>query len=403
MATPLLRIEDLRVDYRRGRKVFHAVRGVSLDVGAGESVGIVGESGCGKSTIARAVLGLVPVAGGRILFEGRDLADFSRADWTTFRRRVQIVFQDSLGSLDPRQTVGSALREVLLFHGWARLRRDSSLTDDTDASTDIPRMAPAQLGRGDSHTDSTDSTDASGAALARLANSFSLPPSERGVAQSAGGSTPCSASASVGNPSHPCHPCETIAPKATRAAASVSSVPSVCDSGAAASVGNPCYPCHPCETIAPKATHAAVAARVAELLDLVELPADLATRFPHELSGGQRQRVSIARALAVEPRLVVADEPVSALDVSIQASVIHLLDRLRRERGVSFLFIAHDLAVVRALCPTAHVMHDGVVVESGPTAELFTHPREAYTQTLLDAVPDIRRGLAARSGDAQRT
>ncbi len=258
MAAPLLRIADLHVDYRRGRTVFHAVRGVSFDVGAAESVGIVGESGCGKSTIARAVLGLVPIAGGRILFEGRDIASFSRAEWAAYRRQVQIVFQDSLGSLDPRQTIGSALREVLRFHGYSR------------------------------------------------------------------------------------------------------------------------------------------SARVAELLDFVALPADLADRFPHELSGGQRQRVSIARALAVEPRLIVADEPVSALDVSIQASVIHLLERLRRELGVSFLFIAHALAVVRALCPTAHVMHAGVVVESGPTSELFTHPRDVYTRTLLDAVPDIRRGLAAR-------
>ena len=301
MATPLLRIEDLRVDYRRGRKVFHAVRGVSLDVGAAESVGIVGESGCGKSTIARAVLGLVPIAGGRILFEGRDIASFSRADWAAYRRQVQIVFQDSLGTLDPRQSVGSALREVLRFHGWGRT---------------APLLQRKPL------TDCTDGTENSGAEE------------------------------------------------------SVSYVSSVSDSGA--------------EELRRR--------RVRELLDLVELPAELADRFPHELSGGQRQRVSIARALAVEPRLIVADEPVSALDVSIQASVIHLLERLRRELGVSFLFIAHDLAVVRALCPTAHVMHAGVVVESGPTAELFTHPQESYTRTLLDAVPDIRRALAARGG-----
>ena len=261
--TPLLRIEDLRVDYRRGRSVFHAVRGVSFDIRAGESVGVVGESGCGKTTVARAVLGIVPPAGGRILFAGRDLAGFSRADWAAYRRQVQIVFQDSLGALDPRQSVGSALRETLRFHG-------------KDA-------------------------------------------------------------------------------------------------------GEP---------------------RIRGLLDLVGLPAALAARYPHELSGGQRQRVAIARALAVEPRLVVADEPVSALDVSIQASVIHLLDRLRRDRGVAFLFIAHDLAVVRALCPVAHVMHAGAVVESGPTERLFTHPRDPYTRDLVDAVPDIRRALAARGGSA---
>ncbi len=255
---PLLEVRDLCVDYRRnGGRPFRAVRGVSLAVDAGQSVGIVGESGCGKSTLARAVLGLEPIAEGDILFDGRSLRAFTRADWADYRRRVQMVFQDSLGTLNPRQRVGSALAEALRFHG-----------------------------------------------------------------------KPVS--------------------------------------------------------------------RVGELLALVELPEALAERYPHELSGGQRQRISIARALAVEPRLVVADEPVSALDVSIQASVIHLLDRLRRELGVAFLFIAHDLAVVRALCPVAHVMNRGVVVESGPTAELFTHPRDPYTQSLLAAVPDVRRGLAAR-------
>ena len=256
---PLLEIRDLCVDYRRnGGRPFRAVRGVSLSVDAGQSVGIVGESGCGKSTLARAVLGLEPIAEGDILFDGRSLRTFTRADWADYRRQVQMVFQDSLGTLNPRMRVGTALAEALRFHG-----------------------------------------------------------------------KPVS--------------------------------------------------------------------RTAELLSLVELPEGLAERYPHELSGGQRQRISIARALAVEPRLVVADEPVSALDVSIQASVIHLLDRLRRDLGVAFLFIAHDLAVVRALCPVAHVMNRGVVVEAGSTEALFTHPRDPYTQSLLDAVPDVRRGLAARA------
>jgi ABC-type oligopeptide transport system ATPase subunit len=263
MPPPLLDIRHLSVEYRRdGGRPFRAVDGVSLAVRAGESVGIVGESGCGKSTLARAVLGLEPAAEGEILFEGRPLAAFSRADWAAYRGAVQMIFQDSLGTLNPRMGVGAALREAIAFHR--------------------------------------------------------------------------------------------------------------------------------------RATRGEESREVARLLDLVELPADLAERYPHELSGGQRQRVSIARALAVNPRLIVADEPVSALDVSIQANVIHLLERLRRELGVAFLFIAHDLAVVRALCPVAHVMHAGRVVESGPTAELFAHPTDPYTRALLDAVPDVRRGLSGR-------
>ena len=226
-------------------------------------MGIVGESGCGKSTLARAVLGLEPIAEGEILFEGRSLAAFTRADWAAYRGAVQMIFQDSLGTLNPRMSVGATLREAIRFHHR------------------VPRGEETK--------------------------------------------------------------------------------------------------------------------EVARLLDLVELPADLAERYPHELSGGQRQRISIARALAVNPRLIVADEPVSALDVSIQANVIHLLERLRRDLGVAFLFIAHDLAVVRALCPVAHVMHAGRVVESGPTTELFAHPRDPYTRTLLDAVPDVKRGLAQRT------
>lgn len=133
--------------------------------------------------------------------------------------------------------------------------------------------------------------------------------------------------------------------------------------------------------------------RVIELLELVELTTDLADRFPHELSGGQRQRVALARALAVKPRLLIADEPVSALDVSVQAQIIHLLERLRCELNVAILLIAHDLALVRLLCPEAVVMHRGKVVERGRTEEIFTRPEADYTRDLLAAVPDISRAL----------
>jgi len=261
----LLEIENLSVTYRRGRHTVSAVRGVSLAVEAGTSVGLVGESGCGKSSIARAVVGLEPFSGGDVRFEGRSLTSFSAADWAAYRRSVQLVFQDSLGSLNPRRTVGQTLEEVLVVH----------------AKAEYPAAADRR-------------------------------------------------------------------------------------------------------------------ARVRELLDLVELSDRLTDRHPHELSGGQRQRIALARALAVRPRLVVADEPVSALDVSVQAQIIHLLHRLRSELGVAFLFIAHDLAVVRALCPTAHILHQGRVVEQGATDQLFTNPAADYTKTLLAAVPDVSRALAER-------
>ncbi len=137
-------------------------------------------------------------------------------------------------------------------------------------------------------------------------------------------------------------------------------------------------------------TRAARRARVAKLLERVELPPDLASRYPHELSGGQRQRVGIARALAAEPRALLADEPLSALDVAVQAQLLRTLSRLLRETGLAMLFVSHDLAVVRCLCPRAMVMARGVIVESGPVEELFTAPRAQFTRELLDAVPRLR-------------
>lgn len=266
----LLEIDQLCVTYRRSGRATRAVDGVSFTVETGTSVGLVGESGSGKSSLARAVAGLEPFSAGDVRFEGRSLATFGAADWRAYRRQVQLVFQDPLGSLNPRMTVGQALSEVLAVH-------------------------------------------------------------ERKA-----------------------------------------------------------YP-----------TAAARTARGGELLGLVELSPSLAERHPHELSGGQRQRVALARALAVRPKLLIADEPVSALDVSVQAQVIHLLHRLSHDLGVAILLIAHDLAVVRALCPVAHVLHRGLLVESGPTDRLFTRPEADYTRTLLAAVPDVSRALAERTASPE--
>ncbi|MCL1857561.1 MAG: ABC transporter ATP-binding protein [Kiritimatiellaeota bacterium] len=244
----MLAFRDISAGYAKGR---HAVTAFSLTVGAGECVGIVGESGSGKSTIARVATGLLPWTSGDVLFEGRSLSTFDAAAWKDYRRAVQLVFQDSLGALNPRRTVKQTLQEVV---------------------------------RGP----------------------------EKGVRGQGSG--------------------------------------------------------------------------VSDLLDLVELPLSVQDSTPHELSGGQRQRVALARALAVRPRLLIADEPVSALDVAVQASIIHLLDRLRRNLGMALLFIGHDLAVVRILCSRIAVMHHGALVESGDTAQVLSNPSAAYTRSLLAAV-----------------
>jgi ABC-type glutathione transport system ATPase component len=232
-----------------------AVEGATLALASGEAVGLVGESGSGKSTLGRLLLGLESPDEGRVLFEGRDLTGLPPEESRRFRRTVQVVFQDPYGSLNPRLSVGSALREVLSFHGLAR--------------------------------------------------------------------------------------------------------------GEAAE------------------------ARVSELLDRVGVDPRSARRYPHEFSGGQRQRIGIARALCVGPRAIIADEPVSALDVSVQAKVLELMAELRRELGLAYLFISHDLAVIRQICDRTLVMQEGRIVEDAPTAELFERPRAAYTRRLLEAVPRL--------------
>lgn len=257
---PVLFAEGLRRSYAAGRKPFFgrarrfdAVRDVSLAVRRGETVGIVGESGCGKSTLARLLVGVTHPDTGRTLFDGQDLATLDRREWRALRTRLQLVFQDTGGVLDPRHNAFEQVREPLDIHR----------------------------------------------------------------------------------------------------------------------VGTP----------------AARAARTAEVLTAVRLGQHLWHAYPHELSGGQLQRVIIARALATAPDLIVLDEPVSALDVSIQAQIVNLLVDLQREQNLAYVFVSHDLGVIRHVATEVHVMYLGRVVERAPKQALFARPTHPYTRALLAAIP----------------
>ncbi len=259
----LLKVGDLKVHFpvkpgmfRRAHQHVRAVDGVSFEVAPGETVGLVGESGCGKTTLARATIRLLKPTSGRVEFDGVDITTLGDRALRPMRRRFQMVFQDPYGSLNPRMTVESILGEAI----------------------DIHRLAPNAAVRRD---------------------------------------------------------------------------------------------------------------RIAALLTDVGLDADHARRYPHEFSGGQRQRIGIARALAVEPRLLVCDEPVSALDVSVQAQIVNLLQDLQDRHGLAYLFVAHDLAVVRHISRRILVMYLGRVVESGEAACVCGDPKHPYTQALISAVPVV--------------
>ena len=275
-AAPVLEVTDLKKHFpvkkgvlRRTAGYVYAVDGVSFTIGAGETLGMVGESGCGKSTVARTVLRLIEPTAGSIRLDGHDVTRLGKSEMRPYRRQMQMVFQDPFSSLNPRMSAGDIVGEPLLVHGLANGQEKEKLTG--------------------------------------------------------------------------------------------------------------------------------------ELFDQVGLRRTQMKAFPHEFSGGQRQRISIARALALNPRLIVADEPVSALDVSIQAQVINLLQDLQREKGLSYLFIAHDLAVVEHISHRIAVMYLGKVVEYAEKRTLFTNPQHPYTEALLSAVPvpnpKLKRAKRLLQGD----
>lgn len=260
---PLLKVEDLKMHFPLSKglvsKVYahvKAVDGVSFEVYAGETFGLVGESGCGKTTTGKCVLRIFDPTDGRIIYKGKDIAKISKKELKEYRRELQMVFQDPCGSLDPRQSVFTILSDAILADRQPH-------------------------------------------------------------------------------------------------------------------------------------TNEEIRNRVLELVALVDLSKDMVTRYPHELSGGQRQRLGIARALACNPTLIVCDEPVSALDVSIQAQIINLFERLQAELGLTYIFVAHDLAVVRHIAKRIGVMYLGKLVEVMDSEELYNSSRHPYTQALLSAVPTI--------------
>ena len=277
---PLLEIRNLVKVFSRD---IRAVDDVSLDIQAGETLGLVGESGSGKSTLGRLILRLIEPTSGSVHFEGRDLLAASSRERRRLRRDLQIIFQDPFASLDPRYRVEDIIAEPLIIHG-----------NQNDSSG------------GDSCGDDSGGKDLCGDSRPRLSGRAKL------------------------------------------------------DS------------------------------RVAELLRAVGLDESARLRYPHEFSGGQRQRIGIARALALRPKFIVCDEPVSALDVSVGAQIINLLAQLQRDFGLTYLFISHSMPVVRYLATRIAVMYKGKIVEVGDTDLITGNPVHPYTRNLLEATPELQ-------------
>jgi peptide/nickel transport system ATP-binding protein len=260
MSDILLQVIDLKKYFKTTKGMLHAVDGVSFNIKKGKTLGIVGESGCGKSTTSRSILRLTEPTSGQVIFDGKDILKLSKKEMVAMRKEMQIIFQDPFSSLDPKMTVSQLIKEPLVIH--------KIFTENED-----------------------------------------------------------------------------------------------------------------------------IEKRVRELMDLVGLTPRLYDSYPHELDGGRRQRIGIARALAVNPKFIVCDEPVSALDVSIQAQILNLLKELQEKLDLTYIFVTHDLSVVYYFADDIAVMYLGKLVEKAPAEELFANPKHPYTQALLSAIPsvDIRK------------
>ncbi|WP_435117162.1 ABC transporter ATP-binding protein [Halolamina sp. C58] len=362
----LLEVRNLRKYYqdggglldrllRREATSVKAVDGVSFEVLEGETLGLVGESGCGKSTTGETLLRLREATGGTVAFDGEEVFDLDDESLSAFRRRAQIVFQDPFSSLDPRMTVGAIVAEGMRIHGLP----ESDPTVATDAELSVADGI-------DRTVDVTVADD-----LDRVVDT------EDGVAR-----VPVTVRMGSEGPEATVEEYEDLLDATVEDGGGELHV-EVAVTGSDTEIRN---------------------ARAGALLERVGLSADQVDRYPHEFSGGQRQRVGIARALALDPEFIVLDEPVSALDVSVQAQVLNLLDDLQDDFGLTYLFIAHDLSVVRHICDRVAVMYLGKIAELGPTDEIFENPDHPYTEALLESVPRAEvaeqgRRVATLSGD----